>query len=82
MKKKEEQIKKIYKNRKINFSDLENFSTQLEIFINEIDREENEEYSKYPLRDFLKNTFYNNNAINTKGNFDFAFHICVVSLRC
>ncbi len=75
MKKKEEQINKIYKNRKIKFSDLDNFSTQLEIFINGIDRDENEEYSKYPLRDFLKNTFYNNNAINTKGNFDFVIHI-------
>ncbi len=75
MKKKEERINKIYKNRKIKFSDLKNFSAQLEIFINEIDNEQNEEYSKYPLHTFLKNTFYNDNAINTKGNFDFVIHL-------
>ncbi len=73
--KKKEQINKIYKNRKIQFSDLKNFSAQLEIFINEIDSDQNEEYSKYPLHTFLKNTFYSDNAINTKGNFDFVIHL-------
>ncbi len=75
MKKKEDQINKIYKNRKIKFSDLENFSTQLENFTDGIDNKEYEEHLKYLLRDFLKKTFYNNNAINTKGNLDFVIHL-------
>ncbi len=75
MKKKEERINKIYQNRKIKFSDLEFFSAQLENFIRGIDSKEYEEHLKYLLRDFLKNTFYNANAINTKGNFDFVIHL-------
>ncbi len=68
-------VNKIYKNQKITFSDLENFITQLEIFISKIDENETEEHIKYLLRDFLKNTFYFDNTVNTKGRFDFAIHL-------
>ncbi len=68
-------VNKIYKNQKITFSDLENFITQLKIFTSKIDENETEEHIKYLLRDFLKNTFYFDNAVNTKGRFDFAIHL-------
>ncbi len=68
-------VNKIYKNQKITSSDLENFITQLEIFTSKIDVNETEEHIKYLLRDFLKKSFYTNNALNTKGRFDFAIHL-------
>ena len=67
-------VNKIYKNQKILFSDLENFATQLKIFTSKIQDKNREEHLKYHLRDFLKNTFYDNKAVNTKDDLDFAIH--------
>ncbi|OQX96286.1 MAG: hypothetical protein B6I24_11640 [Bacteroidetes bacterium 4572_128] len=53
---------------------MEDFSNILKIFLSKIERNQREEHLKYFFRDFLKKTFYRNNAINTKGNFDFAIH--------
>ncbi len=74
MKINEIKLKEIFRNRKINISDLEDFSNILKIFLSKIERNQREEHLKYFFRDFLKKTFYRNNAINTKGNFDFAIH--------
>ncbi len=66
---------KIYKNQKIILTNLENFIFEIEKFIKSIDSKSSEEHLKYPLRDFLKNTFYQKNEINTKGNIDFTINL-------
>ena len=68
-------INKIYKNRKISFSNLEDFSNHLKNFVSKIGIKDKEEHIKYFLRDFLKKTFYQDNAINTKDDFDFVVHL-------
>lgn len=67
-------INKAYRKEKINRTNIELFKSELNILISKIDKKESEEHLKYPLRDFLKNTFYQNNEINTKGRTDLAIY--------
>jgi len=68
------ELNKVFRKQKIVLANLENFIYQLKNFSFKINENENEEHLKYYMRDFLKKTFYKENEINTKGNFDFTIN--------
>jgi adenine-specific DNA-methyltransferase len=55
-------------------SDMKNFTRHLRELILKINEAESEENQKNPVRDFLKNTFYTSNEVNTKDRIDLAIH--------
>ncbi len=67
-------INKAFQKDKVNRTDFENFKTQLQIIVNKIDDNESEEHLKNFLIQFFKNTFYQNNEVNTKGRTDLAIY--------
>ena len=67
-------INKSYQKNKISRIDFDNFKAQLEVIIKKIDADESEEQLKNVLIQFLKNTFYQNNEVNTKGRTDLAIY--------
>ena len=67
-------INKIYQKDKIHRNDYENFKYELETIITKIDSKESEEHLKNFLIQFLKNTFYKENEVNTKGRTDLAIY--------
>jgi len=54
--------------------DYINFKQCLVRLLNNINLNESEEHLKAPLSEFLKNTFYSKNKINTKGSIDLAIY--------
>ncbi len=68
------ELNKVFRKQKIVLANLENFIYQLKNFSFKINENESEEHLKYYMRDFLKKTFYKENEINTKGNFDFTIN--------
>ncbi|MEY4904762.1 MAG: hypothetical protein RLZZ292_2577, partial [Bacteroidota bacterium] len=54
--------------------DMKKFTTQLSALIAKINEAESEENQKTPVRDFLKQTFYAANEVNTKERIDLAIH--------
>ncbi len=67
-------INKIYQKDKIRRNDYENFKSELDTIITKIDSKESEEHLKNFLIQFLKNTFYKENEVNTKGRTDLAIY--------
>ncbi len=67
-------INKAFQKDKVNRTNFENFKNQLQIIVNKIDDNESEEHLKNFLIQFFKNTFYQNNEINTKGRTDLAIY--------
>lgn len=63
-----------YLKEKVKRIDFDNFKKQFEILISEIDKKESKEHLKNLLRGFLKNTFYQDNEINTKDRTDLAIY--------
>jgi adenine-specific DNA-methyltransferase len=55
--------------------DFENFKSQLAKLLSLINEKESEEHNKNFIRDFLKNTFYSQKEVNTKGKTDLAIHL-------
>ncbi len=67
-------INPAYKKEKVSRTNFENFKTNLQTIINKIDDNESEEHLKNLLIQFFKNTFYQNNEVNTKGRTDLAIY--------
>ena len=67
-------INKVYRKDKINSAEFDVFNAELDKLLLKIDENESEEHSKNLLRDFLKNTFYQNYEINTKNRTDLVIH--------
>lgn len=75
--KKKELIKslnKTFRKEQINRTDFDKFKSELQKLLSKIDENESEEHLKYPLRDFLLNTSFSENEINTKGRTDLAIY--------
>ncbi len=67
-------LNKTFRKEQINRADFDNFKSELKELLSKVDAEENEEHLKYPFRDFLLNTFFSDNEINTKGRTDLAIY--------
>jgi hypothetical protein len=67
-------LNKTFRREQINRTDFDNFKSELKNLLSKVDEEENEEHLKYPFRDFLLNTFFSDNEINTKGRTDLAIY--------
>lgn len=67
-------VNKVYRKQKIEKSVFVSFKTELGLLLSKIDETESEEHVKNSLRDFLKNTFYKDYEINTKGRTDLVIH--------
>jgi len=65
-------ISAIYRKHNITESHYKNFCDKLAELQQKLNVHETEEHGKVPLRDFLKNTFYADLEINTKGDIDYA----------
>ncbi|MFO7658123.1 MAG: Eco57I restriction-modification methylase domain-containing protein [Bacteroidales bacterium] len=68
-------LNKAFRKEKVSRSDFNKFKAELQTLLKKINEEESEEHLKYPLRDFLKNTFYANYEINTKGKTDLGIYL-------
>ena len=68
-------MNKAYLKEKVNRSDIESFKENLKVLLSKIDIHESEEHHKYPVSEFLKDTWYKERfEINTKGRTDFVIH--------
>ena len=68
-------LNKAYLKEKVSRNDIETFKTNLITLLSKIDHSESEEHHKYPVADFLKDTWYKDRyEINTKGRTDFVIH--------
>lgn len=68
-------ISKTYLRMPVVKEDINEFAKHLDFFINNIDINESEEYSKNQLIKFLNDSFYDSkNKINTKGRIDLAIY--------
>lgn len=68
-------LNKAYLKEKVSRANIELFKQNLTQLLSKIDELESEEHHKYPVSDFLKNTWYKDQyEINTKGRFDFVIH--------
>jgi len=68
-------LNKAYLREKVSRNDIETFKTNLKTLLSKIDSAESEEHHKYPVADFLKDTWYKDTyEINTKGRADFVIH--------
>lgn len=71
----QESLSVSYRIEKISKTEIDLFRKNLSEYLSKINSDESEEHSKYPVRDFLLNTFYQSkNEINTKGRIDFAIY--------
>jgi type II restriction/modification system DNA methylase subunit YeeA len=68
-------LNKAFRKEKISRDSFNKFKDELKVLINRINEDESEEHLKYPLRDFLKNTFYSDHEINTKGKTDLGVYL-------
>ena len=55
--------------------EFDNFKKELNILLNKINEDEREDHNKNFVRDFLRETFYKNNFVNSKGITDLAIHL-------
>ena len=68
-------LNKAYLKEKVSRVDIEIFKKNLIILLGKINEKESEEHHKYPVADFLKDTWYKDQyEINTKGRSDFVIH--------
>jgi len=68
-------LNKAYLKEKVSRNDIETFKTNLKTLLSKIDNTESEEHHKYPVSEFLKDTWYKDRyEINTKGRTDFVIH--------
>ncbi len=68
-------LNKAYLKEKVSRNNIETFKTNLKILLSKINEAESEEHHKYPVADFLKDTWYKDlYEINTKGRTDFVIH--------
>lgn len=68
-------LNKAYLKEKVSRNDIETFKTNFKTLLSKINEGESEEHHKYPVADFLKDTWYkDNNYINTKERADFVIH--------
>jgi adenine-specific DNA-methyltransferase len=68
-------LNKAYLKEKVSRVDIEIFKKNLIILLGKINEQESEEHHKYPVADFLKDTWYKDQyEINTKGRSDFVIH--------
>jgi adenine-specific DNA-methyltransferase len=68
-------LNKAYLKEKVSRYDIETFKTNFKTLLSKIKEGESEEHHKYPVVEFLKDTWYkDNNYINTKGRTDFVIH--------
>jgi adenine-specific DNA-methyltransferase len=71
----QESLSVSYQIEKIGETEFDLFKKNLVEYISKINPAEHEENAKYPVRDFLRDTFFKNkNEINTKGRIDFAIY--------
>jgi adenine-specific DNA-methyltransferase len=68
-------LNKAFRKEKVTRDSFTRFKNELKVLINCINEDESEEHLKYPLRDFLKNTFYSDHEINTKGKTDLGIYL-------
>ena len=68
-------LNKAFRKEKVSRDSFTGFNNELKVLIKCINEEESEEHLKYPLRDFLKNTFYSDHEINTKGKTDLGIYL-------
>ena len=68
-------LNKAFRKEKISRDSFNKFKDELKVLINCINEDESEEHLKYPLCDFLKNTFYSDHEINTKGKTDMGVYL-------
>lgn len=67
-------LNKTFRKEQISRIDFDNFKLELKKLLSKVDENESEEHLKYPLRDFLLNTSFSKNEINTKGRTDLAIY--------
>lgn len=68
-------LNKAYLKEKVSRDNIESFKTHLKTLLSKIDEKESEEHHKYPVSDFLKQTWYENQyEMNTKDHTDFVIH--------
>ena len=67
-------INKAFRKEQVDRVSFDKFKIELNILFSKIDENESEEHLKYPLRDFLINTFYTNYEVNTKGRTDLVIY--------
>ena len=67
-------LNKTFRKEQVGRADFNNFKSELQKLLSKIDENESEEHLKYPLRDFLLNTSFLQNEINTKGRTDLAVY--------
>ncbi len=68
-------LNKAYLKEKVSRNDIETFKTNFKTLLSKIKEGESEEHHKYPVVEFLNDTWYkDNNYINTKGRTDFVIH--------
>jgi len=71
----QESLSVSYQIEKIGKSEIDLFKKNLLEYLSKINPAEHEENAKYPVRDFLRDTFFKDkNEINTKGRIDFAVY--------
>lgn len=68
-------LNKAFRKEKVSRDDFNKFKAELQKLLKKINEEESEEHLKTPLRDFLKNTFYNEHEINTKDRTDLGIYL-------
>ncbi|MDR3678716.1 MAG: TaqI-like C-terminal specificity domain-containing protein [Flavipsychrobacter sp.] len=68
-------LNKAYLKEKVGRNEIEVFKTNLKTLLSKINETESEEHHKYPVSDFLKDTWYKDRyEINTKSHTDFVIH--------
>ena len=67
-------LNKTFRKEHVNRVDFDIFKAELQKLLSKVDENESEEHLKYPLRDFLLNTSFVQNEINTKGRTDLAIY--------
>ncbi len=68
-------LNKAFRKEKVSRDGFNQFKNELRVLVNRINEDESEEHLKYPLRDFLKNKFYSDHEINTKGRTDLGIYL-------
>ncbi len=68
-------LNKAYRKVSIAKNEFDNFKSLLSTYLDNINLNESEEHLKLVLRDFLKNSFYQDFEINTSGRADLAIFL-------
>ena len=68
-------LNKAFLKQPVNRDEIDTFKNNLQTLLGKINESESEEHHKYPVRDFLKDTFYKTDyEMNTKGRQDLVIH--------